>query len=137
MENLPRDIKRWTAMSRELKAVPFEEFAANPAAVLDALDEAGTPIVVERNGRRHRVETEGPGTLARPSTAEASGDSGDIEALKAKLAARPSEEELARRQALLARILENRQRRGITPLTTADLVRTARRRHGRECYGTV
>lgn len=38
----------------------------------------------------------------------------------------PSEQELARRQALVAKILANAERRVIAPLTTAELVRKAR-----------
>ena len=38
----------------------------------------------------------------------------------------PSAEELARRQALVAKILANREKRGIAPLTSADLVRQVR-----------
>jgi hypothetical protein len=43
-----------------------------------------------------------------------------------------SRKELARRRALVARIVENRKRRNIAPLTTADLVHKARREAGIE-----
>ena len=39
----------------------------------------------------------------------------------------PSQEELARRQALVAKILQLRERSNIAPLTTAELVRQARK----------
>ncbi len=39
---------------------------------------------------------------------------------------RASKEEITRRQALVQRILANRSRRGISPLTSADLVQKAR-----------
>lgn len=39
----------------------------------------------------------------------------------------PSAEELARRQALVATILAHREERSIAPMTTADLVREARK----------
>ncbi|HEY7060472.1 MAG TPA: helix-turn-helix domain-containing protein [Chloroflexota bacterium] len=38
----------------------------------------------------------------------------------------PTPEEIARRQALVAKILRNRERRSIAPLTSADLVHMAR-----------
>ncbi len=49
-----------------------------------------------------------------------------VEQLKAALTAPPSEEELLRRQAVIARTLAHRKDLVITPLTTADLVRQAR-----------
>jgi excisionase family DNA binding protein len=42
----------------------------------------------------------------------------------------PSPQELARRQALVATILKNREERRIAPLTSADLVRRAREEAG-------
>jgi excisionase family DNA binding protein len=39
---------------------------------------------------------------------------------------RPSEEELARRRAVVARVRENRRRRSIAPLTSVDLIRQVR-----------
>lgn len=39
---------------------------------------------------------------------------------------RPSEEELARRHEVVARILENRKGRSIAPLTSSDLIRQVR-----------
>src|SRR5262245_26712245 len=47
---------------------------------------------------------------------------------------RPSPEELARRQALVREILEKRQERVISPLTTADLIRKVRQEE-RRSYG--
>lgn len=49
-----------------------------------------------------------------------------LEELKAFLLTPPSEEELARRRAVFARIVEGRKRRVITPLTTSDLIHIAR-----------
>ncbi len=49
-----------------------------------------------------------------------------IEQFKHVLATPPTPEELARRQALVARIKEARKERVISPLTTADLVHQAR-----------
>lgn len=49
-----------------------------------------------------------------------------VEHLKAVLTSPPSEEELTRRQAVIARTLAHRTDFVITPLTTADLVRQAR-----------
>ncbi|HEX5503139.1 MAG TPA: hypothetical protein VFW96_10990 [Thermomicrobiales bacterium] len=43
-------------------------------------------------------------------------------------AGRPTREDLARRQALVAEILAMREQARISPLTTADLVRLARER---------
>jgi hypothetical protein len=39
---------------------------------------------------------------------------------------KPSQEEIARRQALVQKISANREKRVIAPLTSADLVRRAR-----------
>ncbi len=49
-----------------------------------------------------------------------------VEQLKQRLLTPPTAEELARRQALLARIIEHRRELDIRPLTTADLVHQAR-----------
>ena len=49
-----------------------------------------------------------------------------VEDLKRRLTAPPSAEELARRKALLERILAHRRDVNIAPLTTADLIRQAR-----------
>ncbi len=49
-----------------------------------------------------------------------------VEQLKAQLTAPPSEEELARRRAVFARIMEHRRAAVIAPLTTADLIHQAR-----------
>lgn len=49
-----------------------------------------------------------------------------IEQFQHTLATPPTPAELARRHALLARIIEHRNDFGIAPLTTADLVHHAR-----------
>ncbi len=46
----------------------------------------------------------------------------------------PSKQELARRQALVQKILANRAKRVISPLTTADLVQKVRE-EDRSSYG--
>ena len=57
-----------------------------------------------------------------------------VEQLKSQLTAPPSEEELARRRAVVARILEHRGEAVIAPLTTADLIHQARQEEY-ESYG--
>src|SRR5207245_1407268 len=53
---------------------------------------------------------------------------------ESQLFARPSEQELARRKALFAEIVQLRDRAVISPLTTADLVHEAREQEA-EAYG--
>jgi hypothetical protein len=62
-------------------------------------------------------------TLASATAGE---EESTIERKRAALFARPSPAELARRQALIEQILEERKTRVITPLTSADLVHQVR-----------
>lgn len=68
------------------------------------------------------VEDTGAGILITPQAAEDAVTS-EHEPLNIP---EPTAEQLARRKALVAQILENRKRRVITPLTTADLVHLSR-----------
>ncbi|MGH2588428.1 MAG: hypothetical protein ACRDJE_26200 [Dehalococcoidia bacterium] len=57
-----------------------------------------------------------------------------IDQLKQQLTAPPPPEELARRQAVVARTIEHRKNLVITPLTTADLIRRVREEEA-QSYG--
>ena len=57
-----------------------------------------------------------------------------IEQLKQTLTSPPTPEELAGRQAVVARIEEARKERVITPLTTSDLIHQAREEEA-QSYG--
>ena len=57
-----------------------------------------------------------------------------VEHLKQQLLTPPTEEELARRQAVFARIMAHRREAVISPLTTADLVHHARQEES-DSYG--
>ena len=67
-----------------------------------------------------------PATPSVETTADRKEHPMNIEQLKQQLASPPTAEERARREALLARIIEHRKDFVITPLTTADLVHQAR-----------
>jgi hypothetical protein len=83
-----------------------------------------------RRPRRLRRGTQGIAVIVPASIAEPAPGRQEhtmtMEQFKQTLATPPTPEELARRQALVARIKEARKARVITPLTTADLVRQAR-----------
>jgi excisionase family DNA binding protein len=64
--------------------------------------------------------------LAQPAHEAAKNAVVSVEELKRQLTAPPSADELARRQAVVARILEHRTDFVITPLTTTDLIHQAR-----------
>ncbi|MBI2761717.1 MAG: excisionase family DNA-binding protein [Chloroflexi bacterium] len=64
--------------------------------------------------------------MVRPAHATAPKPPPETGAILQRLRTPPTPEELARRQELVARILENRKTRVITPLTTADLIHMSR-----------
>jgi excisionase family DNA binding protein len=74
-----------------------------------------------RVGRRIRVPLEAVGRLAKPVDPQE--HTGPVKPFVFK---RPSAEEIARRQELGKRILENRKKRSIAPLTSVDLIHMAR-----------
>lgn len=73
-----------------------------------------------------RISPEDLAALERPVRASQNGTSMGIEQFKQRLATPPTPEELARRQAVIARTIEHRKDLVITPLTTADLIHHAR-----------
>jgi excisionase family DNA binding protein len=75
-------------------------------------------------------------TPARPQATPAPRKEGSmtIEQFKQYVSIPPTPEELARRQAVLARVLEHRKDINIAPLTTADLIHRAREEEY-ESYG--
>lgn len=49
-----------TPMTQKLRVVPFSEFVVNLTSILDELTREQTAIVVERDGRRYRMEPQRP-----------------------------------------------------------------------------
>ena len=47
-------------MAQKLRVVPFNEFVVNLTSILDELTREQTAIVVERDGRRYRLEHQRP-----------------------------------------------------------------------------
>ncbi len=76
--------------------------------------------------RAVRIRRQDLAAMLRPTGTSRKEGPMRIEQFKQTLATPPTPEELARRQALVARIKQARTERVITPLTTADLVHQAR-----------
>ena len=58
-------------MTQEPRVVPFSEFVVNLTSILDELTREQTAIVVERDGRRYRLEPQRPAEQqGRPFTME-------------------------------------------------------------------
>ena len=58
-------------MAQKLRVVPFKEFVVNLTSILDELTREQTAIVVERDGRRYRLEPQRPAEhQGRPFTME-------------------------------------------------------------------
>jgi excisionase family DNA binding protein len=96
-----------------------EMLRVNPMTVRRYI--ASGRLAAVRIGRRIRVPREALDALARPIAAGASTKPEQPFIFK-----RPSAEEIARRQELGKRILENRKKRNIAPLTSVDLIHMAR-----------
>lgn len=80
--------------------------------------------------RRIRIKVEDLRRAVQPVRVRAN----EADSLLAELVPRPSPEELARRQAIAAQILAERDERVIGPLTSADLIHQAREAEWRS-YG--
>lgn len=92
--------------------------------------EAGTLTAYRVGPKSIRIRRQDLEALLRPAR---EGKKGARIAMKERIWAKPvSDEELARRKALFARIVEKRKERNIAPLATADLVHKARKEAGIE-----
>jgi len=92
----------------------------NPSTIWRWIEARQLPAV--RVGPRSiRIRKQDLEALVRPARTHEEGST------EAMAVTPPSPEELARRQALVARILEKRKERSIAPFTAADLVSEARR----------
>jgi len=96
----------------------------NPMTIRRYIRAGRLPAV--RVGRQIRIERAAAEALAEPVK------SPTARPREPYVFHRPSDEEIARRQALFERILANRKDRNIAPLTTADLVHLAREEEDRK-----
>jgi excisionase family DNA binding protein len=98
-------------------------FDVSPATVWRWID-AGKLPAYRVGGRKIRIRAEDLQEVVRPAR---EGKEARAVAGSAVTPAPPDPEELARRRALVEEILARRRHRVIAPLTSADLVRKARR----------